>query len=95
MANSSEFGLAGAVWTQSTAKAMRVAQQIRAGTVWVNSYKAINVMSPFGGFGKSGYGRSSGLEGLHEYTTTKSIWIETADLPSTISGYGDASSNEQ
>lgn len=47
-------------------------------------------MSPFGGFGKSGYGRSSGLEGLHEYTTSKSIWIETVEEPTTIAGYGSS-----
>jgi betaine-aldehyde dehydrogenase len=55
-----------------------MAAQVNAGTFWVNSYKAINVMSPFGGFGGSGYGRSSGYEGLLEYTQIKSVWIETA-----------------
>jgi betaine-aldehyde dehydrogenase len=58
-----------------------MAAQVNAGTFWVNSYKAINVMSPFSGFfgfGDSGYGRSSGYEGLLEYTQIKSVWIETA-----------------
>ncbi len=77
LANDTAYGLAGAVWTGSVDRAHRVARGIRAGTVWVNSYKTINVMSPFGGFGHSGYGRSSGLDGLHEYTQPKSVWVET------------------
>ncbi|MBD3894515.1 aldehyde dehydrogenase [Halomonas sp. ML-15] len=88
LANGTAFGLAGAVWSQDTGKALRVAHQLRAGTVWVNGYKSINVMSPFGGFGDSGYGRSSGLDGLREYTTTRSVWVETAPKASAAMGYG-------
>lgn len=89
LANNTKFGLAGAVWTENLAKALRVTQQLRAGTIWINSYKALNVMSPFGGFDQSGHGRSSGLAGLHEYVTTKSIWVETAENPLTIANYSD------
>lgn len=82
IANDSRFGLAGAAWTADVGRGHRMATRINAGTFWVNSYKAINVMSPFGGFGQSGYGRSSGYEGLLEYTQTKSVWVETArDAP--------------
>ncbi|MBD1559301.1 aldehyde dehydrogenase family protein [Vibrio sp. S9_S30] len=87
IANDSKFGLAGAVWTKDVGLAHRMASQVNAGTFWVNSYKAIHVMSPFGGFGESGYGRSSGYDGLKEYTQTKSVWVETAKEPSMAFGY--------
>ncbi|MDQ7733915.1 aldehyde dehydrogenase family protein [Halomonas sp. SpR1] len=88
LANETRFGLAGAVWSQDVARAHRVAGQLRAGTVWINSYKAISVMSPFGGFGDSGFGRSSGLDGLREYTVSQSVWVETAPEASVAFGYG-------
>lgn len=88
LANGTRFGLAGAVWTQDPGRAHRVAGKLRAGTVWINSYKAINVMSPFGGFRDSGFGRSSGLDGLREYTVPQSVWVETGVEASVALGYG-------
>jgi acyl-CoA reductase-like NAD-dependent aldehyde dehydrogenase len=87
LANSTAYGLAGAAWTSDVARAHRVAAAVRAGTFWINSYKSISVMSPFGGFGRSGYGRSSGREALMAYTQTKSIWVETAENPAVSFGY--------
>ncbi|RKR03380.1 betaine-aldehyde dehydrogenase [Kushneria sinocarnis] len=88
LANATRFGLAGAVWTQNPARAHRVAHQLRAGTVWINSYKSISVMSPFGGFRDSGFGRSSGPDGLLEYSLAQSVWVETGETASVAMGYG-------
>lgn len=75
LANDTCFGLAGAVWTSDVKRAHRVAAAINAGTVWVNAYKATDIRSPFGGNGISGYGRSSGVQVLNEYTRVKSVWV--------------------
>lgn len=80
-ANDTEFGLAGAVWTRSVERAHRIADDVRAGTFWINSYKTIHVAVPFGGFGDSGWGRSSGPDVLGEYTQAKAVWVPTAAYP--------------
>jgi (Z)-2-((N-methylformamido)methylene)-5-hydroxybutyrolactone dehydrogenase len=76
MANDTPFGLAAGVWTSDLRRAHRVAHAIRAGTVWVNAYRAVGPMAPFGGFKASGVGRENGLEALHEYTEVKTVWVE-------------------
>lgn len=87
IANDSDFGLAGAVWTKDIGRAFRVSSRVKAGTFWINMYKVINVASPFGGYDASGYGRSSGVDALVEYTQVKSVWVETAANPAQTFGY--------
>ncbi|MBX3582287.1 MAG: aldehyde dehydrogenase [Rhizobiaceae bacterium] len=76
IANGTIYGLAAGVWTQSIARALTMSQRLRAGTVWVNTYRAVSYMSPFGGFKRSGIGRESGLSAIREYLQEKSVWID-------------------
>ncbi len=75
IANDINFGLAAGVWTQNLGRAMRASDALNAGTVWVNTYRAVGFNSPFGGWKRSGLGRESGIEGMMEYVQTKSVWM--------------------
>ena len=82
LANSTDYGLGAGLWTRDLARAHRVARAFRAGMVWVNSYKRVDPGSPFGGVGRSGYGREMGFEAMHEHTEAKSVWVNVdAELP--------------
>ncbi len=81
LANDTRFGLGSGVFTENLARAHRVSAAIRSGIVWVNTYRAISPISPFGGFGLSGYGREAGLDVIYEYTRTKATWINTSSEP--------------
>jgi acyl-CoA reductase-like NAD-dependent aldehyde dehydrogenase len=77
IANDIRFGLAAGVWTQSIARALSMADRIRAGTVWINNYRMTSATSPFGGFRMSGTGREGGIAGMREYLEVKSVWLST------------------
>src|SRR5919112_1147232 len=75
-ANDTSYGLTAGIWTKDIQKAHRVAHALRAGTVWVNSYRTLSFNTPFGGYKMSGMGRENGLESLKDYTQVKSVWAE-------------------
>ena len=79
LANDTVYGLAAGVWTENMGRAVRMSKALRAGTVWVNTYRAISYMMPFGGMKRSGLGRESGLEAVRHYLETKSTWISYAE----------------
>jgi len=81
LANATAYGLAAGVFTTSLTRAHRMVRSLRAGVVWVNTYRAVSPMAPFGGSGLSGQGREAGLASVLDYTTTKTVWLRTSDEP--------------
>jgi aldehyde dehydrogenase (NAD+) len=74
-ANTTDYGLAAAVWTRDIGKAHAIADRVRAGTVWINCYDVFDAAAPFGGFKRSGIGRELGEQGLDNYTETKTVTV--------------------
>jgi aldehyde dehydrogenase (NAD+) len=81
LANGSEHGLAAGVFTRDSARALRMSRALRAGIVWVNTYRAISPIAEFGGTKSSGYGRESGFQALYDYTRPKTVWMNMSDDP--------------
>jgi aldehyde dehydrogenase (NAD+) len=81
IANNTAFGLASGVFTQNLTRAHRMIRNIRAGIVWVNTYRAVSPIAPFGGHGLSGHGREGGLQAVLDYTKLKAVWLRTSDDP--------------
>ncbi len=77
IANDSCYGLGAGVWTSDIGRALRVSAKIQSGTVWVNTYRAVSFMSPFGGYKHSGLGRENGIGAVEEYLQVKSVWINS------------------
>ena len=83
--NDVEFGLAAGVWTENIGRAIRMSEKLRAGTVWINTYRAVSYASPFGGYKRSGIGRENGIDAIKQYMQVKSVWI--AQQPSTANPF--------
>lgn len=81
IANSTEYGLASGLFTRDLTRAHRMIRKIRSGIVWVNTYRAVSPVAPFGGHGLSGHGREGGLQAALDYTTVKTVWLRTSDDP--------------
>jgi acyl-CoA reductase-like NAD-dependent aldehyde dehydrogenase len=82
IANGTDYGLGSGLWTMNLPRAHRFAREMKAGMVWINSYKRVNPGSPFGGTGLSGYGREMGFDAMREYTQVKSVWVNVdAQIP--------------
>jgi len=81
MANDTRHGLAAGVFTRDNARALRMVEGLRAGIVWVNTYRVISPVAPFGGERLSGYGREAGMQALHDYTRPKTVWMNMSETP--------------
>ena len=81
LANDTNFGLASGVFSRDVGRALRVSKAIRAGIVWVNTYRVVSPIAPFGGYKDSGYGRESGMEAIYDYTRPKTVWLNTSSEP--------------
>lgn len=81
LANDTRFGLASGVFTRDLARAHRMSRNLHAGIVWLNTYRAVSPIAPFGGYGLSGHGREGGMAAVLDYTRTKTVWLTTSDAP--------------
>jgi acyl-CoA reductase-like NAD-dependent aldehyde dehydrogenase len=81
LANDTVHGLAAGIFTRNNARALRMSKRIKAGIVWVNTYRAISPIAEFGGMKNSGYGRESGFQALWDFTRPKTVWMNMSDDP--------------
>ena len=81
LANDTKHGLAAGIFTRDSARSIRMAKKVKAGIIWVNTYRVISPIAEFGGMKTSGYGRESGLQALYDYTRPKTVWMNLSDEP--------------
>lgn len=81
LANGTAYGLAGGAFTRDLGRGIRVGRRIRSGISWINTWRVVSPAAPFGGFGHSGYGREGGQDVIHDYTRTKTLWINASEAP--------------
>ena len=81
LANDTKHGLAAGIFTRDSARSLRMAEAVKAGIVWVNTYRVISPVAEFGGMKHSGYGRESGFQAVMDYTRPKAVWMNTSSEP--------------
>jgi len=81
LANDTKYGLAAGIFTRDSARSLRVARRVKAGIVWVNTYRVVSPIAEFGGMKNSGYGRESGFQAIYDYTRPKTVWMNTSSEP--------------
>ena len=81
LANDSVYGLAAGIFTSNATRALRMSKAIKAGIVWVNTYRAISPIAEFGGVKQSGHGREAGFQAMYDYTKPKTVWMSMSDAP--------------
>ena len=81
LANDTKHGLAAGIFTRDSARSLRMAKRVKAGIVWVNTYRAISPIAEFGGMKNSGYGREAGFQAIYDYTRPKTVWMNLSDDP--------------
>ena len=79
LANDTKYGLAAGIFTKDSARSLRLTKAIKAGIIWVNTYRAVSPIAQFGGFKQSGFGRESGFQAIYDYTRAKTVWMNTSD----------------
>ncbi|WP_299603862.1 aldehyde dehydrogenase [uncultured Tateyamaria sp.] len=81
LANDTKHGLAAGIFTRDAARSLRMSKRVKAGIIWVNTYRAISPIAAFGGLKSSGYGREAGLQAVYDYTRPKTVWMNLSDAP--------------
>ncbi len=79
LANDTKYGLAAGIFTRDSARSLRMTKAIKAGIIWVNTYRAVSPIAQFGGIKQSGFGRESGFQAIYDYTRPKTVWMNTSD----------------
>ena len=80
-ANNTQHGLAAGIFTKDSARSLRMSKRVKAGIIWVNTYRAISPIAAFGGLKSSGYGREAGMQAVYAYTRPKTVWMNLSDDP--------------
>ena len=81
LANDTRHGLAAGIFTRDSARSLRMSKRVKAGIIWVNTYRAISPIAAFGGVKGSGYGREAGMQAVYDYTRPKTVWMNLSDDP--------------